>query len=388
MNSISRIQQVLKSVPRRAFAQAVELHQGDRHVKKFTCWDQLVAMLYVQLAGAHSLRQLEAGFNPQVNHHYHLATGCVRRTTLSDANKKRSPLIFAQLLQVLIAQAGRSARAQREELLYLLDATTVGLPARCKELRGHASVHGNHGIKLHLLLDVNNTAVADASITAANVNDVCEGQKINIEPGATYVFDKGYCNYNWWHSMDHKGARWVTRWRRDAALKVISERAVTPGESAILRDTIVAFALRTPRGGHRNSYSGAQLRRIEVARPDDVPLVLATNDLVSAPEEIALLYKRRWQIELFFKWVKQHLQIGRFLGANENAVRIQLLTALIAYMLVLLLKKATRFKGSLWMLLAELRACLFQRPQAEQSYWRRRRAQQARIATIQPQLFQ
>ena len=122
-------------------------------------------------------------------------------------------------------------------------------------------------------------------------------------------------------------------------------------------------------------------------RPDDAPLVLATNDLSSPAEQIARLYKRRWQIELFFKWVKQHLQIGRFVGHNENAIRIQLLTALIAYMLVLLLKKATQFKGSLWMLLAQLRACLFQRPRTEQSYWRRRRAQQARIAAVQPQLF-
>jgi hypothetical protein len=387
MNSISRIQQVLKALPRRAFEQAVARHQGDRHVKKFTCWDQLVAMLYVQLAGADSLRQLEAGFNPQVNHHYHLATGCVRRTTLSDANKKRSPLIFAQLLQALIEQAGRSVRAQREELLYLMDATTVQLPGRgCEELRGHAGARGNHGVKLHLLLQSRSAAVAAASITPANVNDISEGRKVDIEPGATYVFDKGYCNYNWWHSIDQKGARWVTRWRRDAALKVVSERTIKPGESAILRDTIVVFALRAPRGGHRNLYSG-QLRRIEVARPDAAPLVLATNDLVSAPEDIALLYKQRWQIELFFKWVKQHLQIGRFLGANENAVRIQLLTALIAYMLVLILKKASRFSGSLWMLLAQLRACLFQRPQTEQSYWRRRRAEQARIAAIQPQLF-
>jgi putative transposase len=387
MNSISRIQQVLKAVPRRAFEQSVAQHQGDKHVKKFTCWDQLVAMLYVQLAGADSLRQLEAGFNPQVNHHYHLATGCVRRTTLSDANKKRSPLIFAQLLQALIEQAGRSARAQREELLYLMDATTVDLPGRgCEALRGHASTRGNHGIKLHVLLDARNAAVAAASTTPANVNDITQGRKIAIEPGATYVFDKGYCNYNWWHSIDQKGARWVTRWRRDAALNVVSEQAVDPDQSEILRDSIVAFALRTPRGGHRNSYSGP-VRRIEVARPDAAPLVLATNDLVSAPQDIALLYKQRWQIELFFKWIKQHLQIGRFLGSNENAVRIQLLTALIAYMLVLILKKATQFKGSLWMLLAQLRGCLFQRPQTERTYWRRRQAQQARIATIQKPLF-
>jgi putative transposase len=387
MHSISRIQQVLRAVPRRSFEQAVARHQGDKHVKKFTCWDQLVAMLYVQLAGADSLRQLEAGFNPQANHHYHLATGCVHRTTLSDANKKRSPLIFAELLQALIDQAGRSVRGQREELLYLMDATTVDLPGRgCQELRGHPSAHGNHGIKLHLLLEANSARVAAASITPARVNDITEGCKFDIEPGATYVFDKGYCDYNWWHSIDQRGSRWVTRWRRNAALKVVSERPLEARAAHILSDSIVAFALRTPRGGHRNSYSG-QLRRIEVERPNDTPLVLATNDLSSPAEQIALLYKRRWQIELFFKWVKQHLQIGRFLGHNENAIRIQLLAALIAYMLVLLLKQASRFTGTLWMLLAQLRAGLFQRPQTEQSYWRRRRAQQARIAAVQPPLF-
>jgi putative transposase len=125
-----------------------------------------------------------------------------------------------------------------------------------------------------------------------------------------------------------------------------------------------------------------------VARPDAAPLVLATNDLTSAPEEIAQLYKQRWQIELFFKWIKQHLQIRRFVGQTENAVRIQLLTALIAYLLVLLLKKATNFPGSLWMLLAQLRSCLFQRPSTELSYWRRRKARQAYLDSVQPPLFQ
>ena len=239
---------------------------------------------------------------------------------------------------------------------------------------------------MHVLLAHEQHLPVHQTITAANVNDVEEGRKLPIERGAIYVFDKGYCHYHWWHSMEQKGARWVTRWRRDAALKLVSERAVNADQSEIVRDSVVAFALRTPRGGHRNPYSGP-LRRIEVARADAAPLVLATNDLVSAPEEIALLYKQRWQIELFFKWVKQHLQIGRFLGANENAVRIQLLTALIAYMLVLILKKATRFKGTLWMLLAELRGGLFQRPQTEQSYWRRRRAKQVLIAAVQPPLF-
>ena len=386
MNSISRLQQVLQGVPRGAFKNVVDSHNGNRHLKRFGCWDQLVAMLYVQLSGTSSLRQLEAGFNAHANQHYHLGTRCVRRSTLADANKKRSPLIFAQLLQMLMQQAGRSIRAQREELLYLIDASTVQLPSTCKELRGHASAQGNHGVKLHLLLESGSAAVAGASITPANVNDITEGRKIAIEPGATYVFDKGYCHYNWWHSIDQTGARWVTRFKKDAALKLLSERPVNEQDSKIVSDSIVAFALRTPRGGHRNSYSSA-LRRIEVARPDAAPLVLATNDLSTAPEEIAQLYKQRWQIELFFKWVKQHLQIRRFLGHNENAVRIQLLTALIAYMLVLLLKKATAVPDSMWMLLAQLRATLFQRQRTEQSYWRRRRAQDAHFAAVQPRLL-
>lgn len=382
MFSISRIQQVLQSVPRGAFDRIVERHHADRFSKGFGCWQQLLAMVYVQLSGSTSLRQVEAGFNGQRGQHYHLNARCVRRSTLAEANAKRNPLVFAQLLQLLIAQAGRGVRRQREELLYLLDATTVQLPARGCD-RGHASEHGNHGVKLHLLVQAHSAAVAHASITAANVNDITEGRKLPIEAGATYVFDRGYCHYNWWHSIEQHKAVFVTRFRRDAVLRYLGERPVGEG---ILRDSVVAFALRTPRGGHRNSYS-TSLRRIEVARPDAAPLVLATNDMSSPAEQIAALYKQRWQIELLFKWIKQHLQIRRFVGHNDNAVRIQLLTALIAYMLVLLLKQATDSKDSLWMLLAQLRSNLFQRALTEESWWRRRRARLDHIAAVQPALF-
>lgn len=382
MFSISRIHHVLQAIPRGAFDRIVDRHKADRFSKGFGCWQQLLAMVYVQLSGAKSLRQVEVAFNAHPQQHYHLNARKVHRTTLSDANGKRNPLVFAELLELLIAQAGRSVRREREELLYLLDATTVQLPARgCN--RGHLSAQGNHGAKAHVLLDANTAAIARASITAANVNDITEGRKLPITPGATYVFDKGYCHYNWWHDIDAAGSLFVTRFKRDAALKYLEERPVQAG---ILRDSVVAFALRTPRGGHRNSYS-TPLRRIEVKRPDAASLVLATNDLASSAEQIAALYKRRWQIELLFKWIKQHLQIRRFVGHNDNAVRIQLLTALIAYMLVLLLKSATGFAGTLWMLLAQLRHSLFQRPKTEQSYWRRRRALLDHIAAVQPQLL-
>lgn len=383
MFSISRIQQVLQAVPRAEFDRIVQRHQADRFSKGFGCWQHLLAMIYVQLSGATSLRQLEAGFNAHPGQHYHLNARAVKRATLADANKKRSPVVFAELLQVLIAQAGRKVRRQRQELLYLIDATTVELPARCKDVRSHKSPQGNHGMKLHVLLESHSCAVTQASITPANVNDITEARKLALQAGATYVFDKGYCNYNWWYDIHQSPARWVTRFRRDAKLNYVSERAAG---GSILRDSDVAFAIHTPRGGHRNSYS-PQLRRIEVHRPEAAPLVLATNDLSSPAEEIAQLYKQRWQIELLFKWIKQHLQIRRFVGHNENAVRIQLLTALIAYMLVLLLKSASGSKESLWMLLAQLRSSLFQRVHTEESWWRRRRALLDHLAAVQPRLF-
>lgn len=383
MFSISRIQQILQAVPRGGFDRIVKHHQADRYSKGFGCWQHLLAMVYVQLSGATSLRQLEAGFNGQRGHHYHLNAGCMRRSTLADANAKRNPQVFADLLQLLIAQAGRSIRRQREELLYLLDATTVALPANgCS--KGHRSPHGNHGVKLHVLLESHSASIAQASITAANVNDITPARQLPLQAGATYVFDKGYCNYNWWHAIHTTGAVFVTRLKRGAALDYLDERL--PEGGGILRDSIVAFALRTPRGGHRNSYS-SPVRRIEVERPDKDSMVLVTNDLTSPAEQIAALYKQRWQIELLFKWVKQHLQIRRFVGHNDNAVKIQLLTALIAYMLVLLLKTATGAKDSLWMLLAQLRNSLFQRPQTDQSYWRRRCALRQHIADIQHQLL-
>lgn len=379
MFSISRIQQVLQAVPRGAFDRIVQLHEADRYAKGFGCWQQLLAMVYVQLSGASTLRQLEAAFNAHPNQHYHLNARSVRRSTLSGANSTRNPLVFAELLEVLIAQAGRSVRREREELRYLLDATTVDLPAR-----GEArSRYVKPGMKLHVLFEAGSAAVAHASITSSRVDDKTEARKLPIQAGATYVFDRGYCDYNWWHHIKQQQARFVTRFRRDAALKYLREQ---PAAGMILRDSIVAFALRTPRGGHRNSYS-TPLRRIEVLRSDTTPLVLATNDLASSAEEIAALYKQRWQIELLFKWVKQHLQIRRFIGRNENAVRIQLLTGLIAYMLVLLLQTRIAFAGSLWMLLAQLRHNLFQRPKIEISCWRRRRAIDAHLTAVQPVLL-
>jgi len=389
MFRISRLHEIMKALPHSAFQQIVDNHQADKHSKGFGCWSQLVAMVYAQLSGASSLRVLEAGFNSQRTHHYHLGAAPIRRSTLADANSKRKTEVFADAARLLMSQAKRQLRREGEELLYLLDSTSItlkgpGFDGWTQENR----TRNTQGIKLHVLYAGNESVPVQHSLTPPNVNDVDEGIKIPIEPGAVYVFDKGYCDYNWWSRIDASRARFVTRFKRNAALTVEEECAIPAADAeTILKDEIVCFANRHPRGGRRNRYT-QPLRRITVARPEhDHPLILATNDLASPALVIAQRYKERWAIELFFKWIKQHLKITQFMGRTANSVHLQILTALIAYLLLALYRRAQRFTGSLWVLLAEVRATLFQRPGIESVLYRRRRDALAEISGRQGGLF-
>lgn len=387
MFRISRLHEIMKGLPRGAFERIVEAYEADKHSKGFRCWDQLVAMVYAQLGGADSLRVLEAGFNSQSTHHYHLGTQAIRRSTLADANAARPAAVFAEAARALMAQAARRLRCQGEEVLHLLDSTSLTLKGAGFDAWTRATrTRNTQGLKLHVLYA--EEVPLHHSITAPNVNDIDEGVKLSITPGALYVFDKGYCDYNWWQRIDAQGAQFVTRFKRNAALRVEAVRSIPEQSSGIiLNDEIVSFANRHPRGGRKNHYH-QPLRRISVARDGhDRPLVLATNDLDSPARLIAERYKQRWAIELFFKWIKQHLRIKRFLGRSENAVRIQILTALIAYLLLALYRHVQRYSGSLWTLLAEVRATLFQRPGIETALYRRRRDAQAELTSRQGGLF-
>jgi IS4 transposase len=379
----------MKGLPRGSFDRLVETHQADKHAKGFDCWDQLVAMVYAQLSGANSLRVLEAGFNSQGTHHYHLGTGPVRRSTLADALARRQTEVFAGTARLLMAQASRRLKREGSELLYALDSTSITLtgPGFDTWTRANRTCH-TQGIKLHVLYENDAQIPAQHSITAPNVNDIDEGSRFLIEPGAVYVFDKGYCDYNWWSRIEAQNARFVTRFKRNAALAVESTRPIAALDAeVILVDEIVRFANKHPRGGRKNHYQ-KPLRRVTVARPDhDSPLVLATNDLDSPARVIAQRYQDRWQVELFFKWIKQHLRIKTFLGRSENAVRIQILTALITYLLLALYRKTENFTGSLWTLLSQVRATLFQRPAIEAEQYRRRKEDLAEFASRQGGLF-
>ena len=242
---------------------------------------------------------METGFNQHRNHPYHLHTRQVRRTTLADANERRDPILFEELTRALMAQAGNAIRKERRELLYLIDSTTIGLHGRGNEWT-QASATRTRGLKVHVQLEGASLAPVHHTITPANVNDSSQGRKIEPQREATYVFDKGYCDYGWWHRFTEAGARFVTRLKKNAAYGVESINAVPVEADNIASDTVIRLAHKSNRAGHKNACTEA-LRRIEVLRPDDAPLVLVTNDLHSPAAEIARLYKQRWTIELFFK---------------------------------------------------------------------------------------
>lgn len=392
MFRISRFHEFLQPVSRGQFDRWVRECEADKHRKGFSCWNQLVAMIYAQLSGASSLRQLEAGYNSQSAHHYHLGVNTVRRSTLADANAngQRSCAVFTRLAQALMAQASRKLRAQTKQMLYLLDSTSITLKGRGFDAwTAQSRTRNTQGMKWHMLYEANRQIPQAHSVTAPNVNDIDEAQNLPIEPGARYVFDKGYCHYSWWAQLDARGADFVTRFKTNAALKVHDTLPIPDEDTdVVLKDELVVFHHRNTSARRRNHYT-RPLRRIVVSRPDKgTPLVLATNDLLSPAREIAEQYKARWQVELYFKWLKQHLRIRQFLGRKEHAVRIQILTALITYLLLALCRERTGSKKSLWVFLGELRSTLFQRTATEVYLYRARRDRQRLQAAVQPRLFQ
>ena len=387
MLRITTFQELMKGLPRSTFDQVVKKRNADKYSKKFGHWDHLIAMLYAQLSDTSGLRPLETAFNNHRAHHYHLGTDCIKRTTLADANNKRGDGVFSDTVGWLMGQVSRQLRRDTGELKYLLDSTSITLKGReFDDWTLDNRTRNTQGIKLHVLLDAKSKVPDWYCFSAANVNDVEKALEVPLQKDALYIFDKGYCSYSWWHQIDTAGARFVTRFKSNAGLVLELENPI-PADAAgfVLKDHLVRF--KHARSGGKNNPCKMPLRSITVVRPNKKPLVLATNDLTSPAMEIAQRYKERWDIALFFKWIKQHLKIKKFLGRSENAVRIQILTALISYLLVAIYKQRHALQGSLWDCLCRVRATLFQRPETEESQYRRRKQDSAWMAEIQPSLF-
>jgi putative transposase len=330
---------ILKPISRRWFDGVVERHGGNAYDKKFGSWDHLVSLIYAQLSGITSLRALTTTWNANAHHHYHLGVGEIARSTLADANARRPLAIFSETFAKLSTMANRQARREGDELLRLIDSSPIPLGKVVSWAKENGRIRG---LKLHVVYDPVADTPTFVDVTDTNVNDI--GRKVPILAGHTYVFDKGYCRYTWWTDIDRAGARFVTRQKVNARFRAQRWRDLGPtvGEGFTIVDD--AEVKLTSKGDSRLPIA---MRRIRVRRDDGSKISLITNDLERSAVEIAALYKARWQIELLFRWIKQHLKIRTFLGRNPNAIRLQLIAAMIAYLLLRIAARLNSIKISI-----------------------------------------
>jgi len=295
--------QLLNFLPRHRFQGSVDRHKGDYRTRTLSCWDQLVALLFCQLSGRQSLRDLEDSFNSKQAHHYHLGTQMIRRSSLSDANNKRPVAIFQETFFFLLEKVrAHLPGKETRDMVRLIDSTTIDLNLNQFEWAKFRSTKA--GIKLHTVYDPKN-------------------------------------DYSWYYALDQMGSTFVGIMKSNACYDVIETRKTRT--DSVLSDEVIQLS-----SDQAKEDCPIHLRRIRFKREEDQKvLVFISNDLERSAEEIADLYKQRWQIELFFKWIKQNLKIKRFLGRSENAVMIQVLVAMIAYLLLKLTQLGVQCKFSL-----------------------------------------
>jgi IS4 transposase len=352
---------VLKHMPWHRFDRLVDEHQSDKHVRSLTTKSQLIALIYGQMSGARSLREIEAALESHAAKLYHLGAEEAKRSTLADANRLRPWQVFSGVFANLVGQLTRNHRRKIGEVVHLIDASGLRLSALSKDWARFSA--GVCGVKMHVIYDPDADCPIYVAVTPANINDITAAKAMPIDPGATYVFDLGYYDYGWWAGLDLAGCRIVTRLKANTKLSVVAENAVADG-SNILSDRIGHLPRRMARS-RKNPFQDP-VREIRVRIETGKVLRILTNDLDAPAQEIADIYKRRWQIELFFRWVKQTLKIKHFLGRSENAVRIQITVALITFLLLRLAHATQRIVPSLLAFARLVRANLMHRRPLDQ----------------------
>lgn len=325
--------QITEFLPRRTFDGIVDKHQGNKYVRSFTCWNQMLCMVFGQLTSRDSMRDLILSLEAHQPKYYHLGFGkTVSRRNLGTANEKRSYKIFEEFAYVLIEEARKSYYRNDFEVevdgnVYALDSTTIDLCLSVfwwAEFRKHKG-----GIKLHTLYDVKTSIPSFLHVSKASVHDVNILDLIPYEAGSYYVMDKGYIDFKRLHKLHSQGSFFVTRSKDNTRFKRMYSNVVDK-TTGVISDQI---------GKLENYYSKKdypdKLRRIKYYDGEQKKyLVFLTNNTDLQATEIAFLYKKRWEVEIFFKWMKQHLKIKSFWGTTLNAVKVQIYCAIIAYCLV------------------------------------------------------
>lgn len=358
--------QLMEFAPHRAFQRSVRKYRGRYRSRSFSFWDQFLCMAFAQLTYRESLRDIEACLGAVPERLYHMGlSGPISRSTLADANEKRDWRIFAEFAQVLIAEARRLYATEPlglelEETVYALDSTTIEL---CLDLFPWAHFQEASGaVKLHTLLDLRGNIPAYLWITDAKVHDVRILDLLLPEPGAIYVMDRGYVDFERLYRLHRARAVFVIRAKKNLAYRRLYSHPVDRTTGLFCEQTVVLTGSRSAA-----SYP-EKLRRVRFKDPESgKAYTFLTNDFALPPLTVAKLYKYRWQIEIFFKWIKQHLRIKAFYGRSPNAVKTQIWIAISTYVLVAIARKRLGIERDLYTLLQILSVTLFEKVPLQQA---------------------
>jgi hypothetical protein len=352
--------QLTDFLPSTEFRECVERYRGDYKLKSFSCWDQYLCMAFAQLTYRESLRDIEACLRANQTKLYHMGIrGRVSRNTLANANSVRDWRIYADFAHLLISQARELYRNDDfslalQETVYALDATTIDL---CLSLFPWAKFRKRKGaVKLHTLLDLRGNIPTVIIITHGLIHEVNILEQLTFEAGAFYLMDRAYLDFPRLHRLHLASAFFVTRARKRFDCQRLYSSPVDRA-TGIMCDQIVTLTNPVPRAGFPD-----KLRRIRFFDPQqERRLVFLTNNFTLPPLTVAQLYRSRWQVELFFKWIKQHLRIRKFYGTSQNALKTQIWIAISVYVLVAIVKKQLKLEGSLYRILQILSVTLFEK---------------------------
>jgi len=352
--------QIMDFMPLQTFRHCVGKYRGNFKVKTFSCLDQFLCMAFAQITYRESLRDIEVCLRSQNNKLYHMGIrGNVCRSTLADANEKRDWRIYAELAHSLIATARTlyskdTFIEELDETIYALDSTTIDL---CLSVFPWATFRKNKGaIKLHTLLDLRGNIPTFIYISDGKLHDVNALDLIPLEAGAFYVMDRGYVDFKRLHFFTEIAAFFVTRAKTNIKFRRLYSHPVDRDTGLVCDQTILLTGIASRKG-----YPG-KLRRVKFHDAiTDKTLVFLTNNFKLPALTIAQLYRSRWQVELFFKWIKQNLRIKSFYGTSENAVKTQIWIAISVYVLVAIMKKELHLKESLYTILQVLSVSAFEK---------------------------
>ncbi|MDD2833756.1 MAG: IS4 family transposase [Methylotenera sp.] len=349
------LSQMLKLIPRHEFDSLSQQHDGKRRLGALSRWSQFVAMFTCQVSGLSSLRDIESTLQTQKQHHYHLASQTVSRSALGRANGTLDYQFFVTLFGRLYARCANRSPKQDfglKEKLFSLDASLIDVSMKLFPTTNYNRMKA--AFKLHVGLDHDGLIPAFIAVTAGKVADQTQAKLFKFPKGSVVVFDKGYASYDWHASLAKQGVSYVTRMRDNAKFKVTAKHDVEKNSPILSDETIEYTSLRA------SKKQLIPVRRIVFHDAEsDRDFVFTTNRFDWSASLVAQVYKQRWQVELFFKWIKQNLKLKCFVGLSDNAVMTQIMVAMCAYLLLAYLKFTSQFKQSLQQMIRLIRVNLF-----------------------------